>query len=354
MVEDISNFKNHTVEMCQLNENDILENFGGAIQNSLENIFTNVEDYEGGVSPITQHSTYLNPYDPDIENFLESNENNFTVFSHNTDSLHAKHAEIEIFVDQLATKNLFFSCICIQEARITEATDTDPLRLSNYELIHLPQQASKKGGLVIYLHTDYYHVERPNLYKKSKLYEALIIDVFGPTLKSKITIANIYRPPRLNNNLYTVTDFMNELRPCLTELRREDSYSIIAADFNINLLKVNRDEAATHFFDGMCEADFLPQITLPTRFDKKSCSLIDNIFVNPPASAAILDGSKINTHVFLKKFSDHQPCLMGIDVEIKKIHPPKFVYIKKPVDNAMENIRADVQQAQLETSTSSL
>ena len=101
-------------------------------------------------------------------------------------------------------------------------------------------------------------------------------------------------------------------------------------------------------------ADFLPQITLPTRFAEKSCSLIDNILVNPPASEGLLDGSKINTHVFLKKLgnSDHQPCLLGIDIELKKIHPPKFIYIKKPVDNAMEKIKQDVQNAQLDQKTS--
>ena len=225
--------------MCRLNENDILENYGGAIQNSLETIFTNVQDDdEGGSSPITQHSTFLNPYDPDIEKFLEFNQDNFTVYSQNIDSLHAKHAELQIFVENLATKNMFFSRRCFQEARIGEKTDTDPLKLDHYNLITRSQQVSKKGGLAIYLHASYFHVERPNLYKKSKLWETLIIDVYGPSIETKLTIANIYRPPRLNNNLYTVQDFMNELKPCLTELRRENSYSIITADFNINLLKL--------------------------------------------------------------------------------------------------------------------
>ena len=341
--------------MCRLNENDVLENYGGAIQNSLETIFTNVQDDdEGGSSPITQHSTFLNPYDPDIEKFLEFNQDNFTVYSQNIDSLHAKHAELQIFVENLATKNMFFSCLCFQEARITEKTDTDPLKLDHYNLITRSQQVSKKGGLAIYLHSSYFHVERPNLYKKSKLWEALIIDVYGPSIETKLTIANIYRPPRFNNNLYTVQDFMNELKPCLTELRRENSYSIVAADFNINLLKLNSNEAVTHFFDAICEADFLPQITLPTRFAEKSCTLIDNILVNSPASEGMLDGTKINSHVFLKKLgnADHQACLMGIDIELKKVHPPKYIHIKKPVDNAMENIKNEVRQAQLETSTS--
>ena len=189
--------------MCLLDKNDVLEHFGGSIQNSLETIFTNAQDNdEGGSSPMTQHSTFLNPYDPDVEKFLEFNQGNFTVFSQNIDSLHAKHAELEIFTDNLATKNLFFSCLCFQEARINDKTDTDPLRLANYNLIPMSQQASKKGGLVIYLHTDYFHVERTNLYKKSRLWEALVIDVYGPAIQTKLTIANVYRPPRHSNNLF--------------------------------------------------------------------------------------------------------------------------------------------------------
>ena len=68
--------------MCQLDKDDILSHFGGAIQNSLETVFTNVQDDdEGGSSPLTQHSTFLNPYDPDVENFLTFNEVNFTVLA---------------------------------------------------------------------------------------------------------------------------------------------------------------------------------------------------------------------------------------------------------------------------------
>ena len=161
-------------------------------------------------------------------------------------------------------------------------------------------------------------------------WEAQFVDIYGPSIPKKVTIGNIYRPPRNNNDIHSVENFISEIKPCLTQLRREDAYSILCGDYNINLLKLNRDQGVTNLFDYLYEADFSPQITLPTRFDKRSCSLIDNILVNPPSTAGVLDGTKINTHVFLKRFglADHQPCLMGIDVELKKNPSPKFIFTK--------------------------
>ena len=129
---------------------------------------------------------------------------------------------------------------------------------------------------------------------------------------------------------------MKEVKPCLQKLKNENSYTFLLGDSNINLLKIGIDQGVSNFFEFLCDLDFLPQITLPTRFAKKTCSLIDNIFVNPPSSAGILDGSKMESHVFLKQFgrADHQPCLLGIDIELKKVHPPKFINIRKPVENA--------------------
>ena len=69
--------------------------------------------------------------------------------------------------------------------------------------------------------------------------------------------------------------------------------------------------------------------------------IIDNILVNPPVNSGILDCSKITSHVFLKQFgkADHQPCILAIDIELKKIHPPKFIKYRKAIDNAEEKMK---------------
>ena len=303
-------------------QKDILDNFGGEIDNCLENIFPSSD--EDDASPLVQTSTFLNANDEDVEHFFNRHKNNFTIFSMNADSLHAKYSHLRIFVDKFLSKGMYFSLICIQEARITTNTNLKILDLPQYELIDQPQVCSSKGGLVIYLHHDFTYTNRTqDLYKKSKIYEGQFVDVYGPSIPEKITIANVYRPPRQNNNLYALTDFSNEIGPILKKLKRENTYTFLTADTNINLLKIGTHQGVSNFFEFLCDVDFLPQISLPTRYAKKSCSLIDNIFVNPPENVGVLDGSKIETHVFLKQFgrADHQPCIMAMDINLKKIHP---------------------------------
>ena len=285
--------------MCRLHTNEILENYGGPATNCLETIFSNVDNDETSPAIFCQKSSYLDPNDKAIESFLKENSGNFTVLSLNADSLHKKHIQLSIFVELLLNKGLFFSAIAIQECRITDKTNCNPLDIPQYKLEPMGQVCSKKGGLVIYLHDNFNGVAREDLYKKSSLWEAQFLTVTGESIDGSITLINLYRPPRRNNNLETIKQFIKEFKPCLTKLQNENNFKILCADFNINLLKVNEDQGVNDFFDFICLKDFLPQITLPTRFDTASCSLIDNILVCPPTKQGILDGSSIKSHVYL-------------------------------------------------------
>ena len=71
--------------------------------------------------------------------------------------------------------------------------------------------------------------------------------------------------------------------------------------------------------------------------------------MNPPENLGVLDGSKIESHVFLKQFgkADHQPCILSMDIELKKIHPPKFISFRRAVDNAEEKMRDAVASLDL-------
>ena len=331
------------------NKEELLSNFGGVIDNCLDTVFSNLDEDEA--SPLIQTSTFLNANDVDVENFFKRHQSNFTIFSMNADSLHAKHAHLQLFVESFLQKNFYFSAICIQEARINKYTDCKPLDLPQYELIPQPQTVSSKGGLVIYLHQDFTHHDRTKELLKipSKIFEGQFVDVYGPSIQNKITIANIYRPPRCNNQ-NALTKLAKELKPILSKLKKENTYSFVTSDMNINLLKVGTNQCVRNYFDFLCDLDFLPQITIPTRFAKKTCSLIDNIFINPPESQGILDGTKIESHVFLKQVgrADHQPCIIGINIELKKIHPPKFIKFRKPVANAEAKFKNDITTANLE------
>ena len=329
--------------MARYSKADILDQFGGVIKNSLGTTFGPLHDDDNIVTvPRYEKSEFLIP--DEIESYLKENRDKFTVFSLNVDSLNKKWDELKAFFSMLDTKNLSFCCIQFQEVRITDQCNCSKFELPNYKLLKQGSICSKKGGLITLVRNDFSARVRENLYKKSTFFEAQFIEVTGPSTKNnKITVANIYRPPRRNNRLITVRSFIKELRPILNVLRNENSYSILSGDYNLNLLKVSQNTGFSEFFDVMAGKDFIPAITLPTRFDKKSCSLIDHIWVNKPSKGA-LEPARMSSRVFLKKFAkaDHVPCLLSLDI-LEKITPaPKYIFSQKFDDDNIAAFKQDL------------
>ena len=56
--------------------------------------------------------------------------------------------------------------------------------------------------------------------------------------------------------------------------------SFICGEFNINLLNINSNDHVNEYFESICSRGFFPRITLPTRNQLPSFSLIDNIITN--------------------------------------------------------------------------
>ena len=76
--------------------------------------------------------------------------------------------------------------------------------------------------------------------------------------------------------------------------------TLLTGDFNVNLINYDKKRGTYNFLELLFNHNFTPQITLPTRVNEKSATLIDNIFVNNP-SFKYLSGN-ITTSI-----SDHLP-----------------------------------------------
>ena len=141
-------------------------------------------------------------------------------------------------------------------------------------------------------------------------------------LRKPLTICNIYRPPHDNNSNDNISKFLSELSPVLDILQRENTYAAVVGDFNINLLQINEREKFEDFFDLMCTNSFYPKITLPTRFSKHSCSLIDQFFCKVPHK-------NISSSIVLSSISDHFPCIVKVNILRESNKPPKYIYVRK-------------------------
>ena len=231
---------------------------------------------------------------------------------------------------------LYFGAICLQETRLASDADLSLLQLPGYNTIHQGSKCTKHGGLIIYL-SEMYSFKLRNLCNDSDIWEGLFINVMGHNLRKPLTICNIYRPPHDNNN-NDISKFLSELSPVLDILQKENSYAAIVGDFNINLLQINEREKFEDFFDLMCTNSFYPKITLPTRFSKHSCSIIDQMSCKVPHK----DHKNISSSIVVSNISDHFPCIVKVDILRESNKPPKYIYVRTANDTAINNFRNDL------------
>ena len=126
-----------------------------------------------------------------------------------------------------------------------------------------------------------------------------------------VIVGNIYKPPKDNYDIENINTFTTEIENAIHELDRRNSEILIAGDYNINLLNLDVRQAFSDFFDSMLANSLFPRITLPTRLDKNSCTLIDNIYFKlSPLFADATSG------IIFSRISDHFPYFVGLKLQV--------------------------------------
>ena len=280
-------------------EKDVLTHFGGYEKNSLIHILNDDQELDDDFS-MFKHSRYYTQ-DTFLDHINLQNDC-FSILSLNIQSIHAKFDKMVLFLRALKQSNFEFSTICLQETWLDNNADLSLLQLENYTCISKGKQCSAHGGLIIYLHKQFGYTLKqiPN---NSDIWEGLFIDISSNNNDKFITLANIYKPPKQNNNNTNIETFINEFAPFIQLLSNSRSNTIIAGDFNIDLLKINDRPVFCDFFDTLVSNSYEPKITLPTRFSNTNCTLIDNIFYKGSSNKSVEGSGVLINHI-----SDHLPC----------------------------------------------
>ena len=92
-------------------------------------------------------------------------------------------------------------------------------------------------------------------------------------------------------------DFLENL---LNKIQTEKQFSVLAGDFNLNLIKYSKTTGINQFLGIVLSHNFMPQITLPTRVTGRPATPIDNILINSNENKCT--SGNITTSV-----SDHLP-----------------------------------------------
>ena len=319
------------------NSTELLGQYGGLNQNSLLNQIEGTEN-EDNEPTLIQPSRYIDL--SNIDDFIKNNRNSFTVLSLNTQSISAKFDELIIFLHTLhETNNFSFSAICLQECWLTKNTDFTQFEIPGYKLASLGQECSKRGGLLTYIHEEFSYKELKNSKSAKNLWEFQRVEIKGKRLQNTINLINMYRPPRFNTNNQTVSDFISELTPHMKTFGKENINNIITGDFNIDLLRLHERLKFQELLDMFSTNGFLPRITLPTRFSKKSCTLIDQTYTK------LVDPmQKCDSAIVTSKLSDHFACIIGFNTLIKKVDKPKYITRQLITENSIRSFKLDMKE----------
>ena len=110
---------------------------------------------------------------------------------------------------------------------------------------------------------------------------------------------------------------------------------------NIDLLKINGRNIFTEYFDSMLSHGFSPCITLPTRFSKRSASLIDNFLLK--FSEKYNDTS---SGILFSALSDHLPYFVCLSTKNSIKQLTRNIEIK-PTGESLNNFRHEISNGKM-------
>ena len=182
------------------------------------------------------------------------------------------------------------------------------------------------------------------------MWEGQFIEIANIESNKSLIIGNVYRPPNNTNSLYQ--DFTNEFIPILENLQRANCETIIAGDFNIDLLKINNNATLGNYFNSVIAQSFFPLITLPTRFSDHNCTLIDNFVCKLKRSNfkdyLILGNLPSTSGILVSRISDHLPYFTFFYLStFKRNKPSKSVKIQTWNEECIHHFQTELNNANI-------
>ena len=108
--------------------------------------------------------------------------------------------------------------------------------------LHKPPTLTAKGGVAIYVKSEFKAHERTDLTIQTKDYESIWIEIKN-TKSKNIVFGCIYRHPR-----YHQADFLDYMDSALHKLTKEGKEIYLCGDFNIDFLKSDTDKSSIDFY----------------------------------------------------------------------------------------------------------
>ena len=228
---------------------ELLKHLGGIDNHSLNEIvriFSLDEDHQ---------ETFKTSNYYDLDSMLKSFQEkppSLSVLSLNIEGLNAKFDKLTSFIKLLDKEGFNFSAIMLQETHLPKEINEESYSIPGYQTpIHEGYTCGCKGGLFIYLKNKFTYTQR-KLHEPSKHWEGQFVDITHESLQNKVTLANIYRPPRDNYSNASIDRFLEPFSKIFDIIIKENSTLITGVDFNLDLLQLNEKPKYQEYFDLFC------------------------------------------------------------------------------------------------------
>ena len=203
------------------------------------------------------------------------------------------------------------------------------LHLTGYQkLITRTRKDDCHGGVGLFIKESINYTVREDLSVfNAHVIETLFIEVSAPDNNtSNHIIGVVYRPntqPRAD-----IDTFTKSMCDILDTINKEKKKAYIMGDYNIDRLNYNKHSKTNEYVDNIISKCFIPLITMPTRLQKKSATLIDHIYSND-------FDCKFQSGIIITDVADHYGIFYIMDTKTHKIAASKTT--KRIITN--ENIK---------------
>ena len=204
-----------------------------------------------------------------------SNKTNFTIFNQNIRGLGSKTDELTINWGKDAPHVL-----CLSEHHLSTEV-IQKMSIDNYNLgEYYSRKITRCSGVCIFIHKSYqFTTVDLNSHCKEQVFEVCAIRVAHNSVN--FCIFSVSRSP--SGNFDT---FMKKLEDVLNLLFLNSMDFIVCVDFNVNFMTVNSQKQQIISLFKTYNLDYI--VNFPTRINRQSASIIDNIFLHKVKIKTIL------------------------------------------------------------------
>jgi len=237
-----------------------------------------------------------------------SNSKNLSCCTLNVQSLPAKFNDLSDLISHMLFNASAPDVLCIQE--LWQIADPSLLSLPSYHnIVFKLRHITQGGGVGIYIkdHINFKVLDGLSVFV-DRIFESIFIEVSLPDSNKKILIGSVYRPgsahPTLSNT-EQFTQFIEIFSNVLSDAHSKFENVYIFGDFNLDLIKLNKNKQVKEYVDLLFSFGFLQIVTRPTRLSSSSATLIDHIITN-------VSHPVYETSILTASISDHFPIFFNI------------------------------------------